>query len=92
MSITKPNLKRENTLKVPLNDPEAAEIRTFCTTLGKHVAPFVRDLALAHIRKEANRSAGQHRSEGPRHGHPHGHVQRFPGRPHVAGTSKRLHL
>jgi|GEM_PF-2331886 len=94
MSNTKPNLKRERTLKVPLNDPETAEIRQFCTAIGKHVAPFIRDLTLAHIRQESNRTDVRRRSEWPRHGHQHGHhvQQRFPGRAAVAGVGKRLHL
>lgn len=89
---TKPNLKRERTLKVPLNDPETDEIRQFCTAIGKHVAPFIRDLALAHIRQEKNRTVGPGRNEWPRHGQRHGHAQRFPGRAHVAGRSQRQHL
>ncbi len=90
---SKPNLKREHTLKVPLNDPETAEIRTFCNSIGKHVAPFVRDLALAHIRQETNRTVAPGRSEWPRHGQVHGHrAQRFPGRANVAGRSQRQHL
>lgn len=92
MSTTTPNLKRENTLKVPLNDPEKDEIRQFCTSIGKHVAPFMRDLALAHIRNRANPTAGKHRSEWPHRGHHRGHAQRFPGRAAVAGAGKRLHL
>lgn len=92
MSTTTPNLKRENTLKVPLNDPEQHEIRQFCTSIGKHVAPFMREIALAHIRNRANRTDGKRRNEWPRNGHQHGHVQRFPGRAAVAGASRRLHL
>lgn len=87
MSITAPNPKREKQLKVPLNDHEAAALRQFCTSIGRHVAPFVRDLAFAHIR-EANRTVGKRKSEWPRHGH----VQRFPGRAAVAGGFRRLHL
>lgn len=84
----KPNPKRENTLKVPLNDTEQEQIRTFCPG---QVAPFVRNLVLAHIRQATNRTVGPARSEWPRHGQRHGHVQRFPGRA-AAGAGKRLHL
>jgi hypothetical protein len=85
---TTPNPKREKQLKVPLNDNEDAALRKFCTSIGRHVAPFVRDLAFAHIRAEVNRTAGKRKSEWPRHGH----MQRFPGRAAVAGGLKRLHL
>jgi hypothetical protein len=86
---TKPNLKREKTLKVPLNDIEQDQLRKFC---GSQIAPFVRNLVFAHIRARANHTAGKPRSERPRHGHQHGHVQRFPGRAVMAGGFKRLHL
>lgn len=89
---SKPNLKRERTLKVPLNDVEQDQLRTFCTGIGQSVAPFVRDLVTAHIRDKTNRTAGPARSEWPRHGHQRGHVQRFPGRATAAGAGKRLHL
>ena len=89
MKNQKPNLKRENTLKVPLNDVEQEQLRKFCTG---QIAPFVRDLVLAHIRTETNRTAEKRRSERPRHGHPHGHVQRFPGRAMVAGGFQRMRL
>jgi len=89
---SKPNLKREKTLKVPLNDVEQDQLRQFCTGIGKHVAPFVRDLVTAHIRQRTNRTVGPGRSEWPRHGHNHGHAQRFPGRPAAAGGGKRMHL
>ena len=84
----KPNLKRANTLKVPLNDVEQEQLRTFCPG---QIAPFVRDLVLAHIRTRTNRTAGPDRSEWPRHGQRHGHAQRFPGRA-AAGAGKRMHL
>lgn len=88
---TTPNLKRENTLKVPLNDVEQNQLRVFCKG---QIAPFVRDLVFAHIRAQTNRTAEKRRSEWPRHGHLHGHVQqRFPGRAAaVAGGFRRLHL
>jgi hypothetical protein len=86
---TKPNLKREKTLKVPLNDVEQDQLRKFC---GTRVAPFVRDLVFAHIRAAANHTGGKRHSERPRHGHQHGHAQRFPGRAAVAGGFRRLHL
>ena len=89
---SKPNLKREHTLKVPLNDVEQDQLRKFCTGIGQSVAPFVRDLVTAHIRDKTNRTAGPARSEWPRHGQRHGHVQRFPGRPAAAGAGKRMHL
>jgi hypothetical protein len=89
---SKPNLKRENTLKVPLNDVEQDQLRKFCTGIGEKVAPFVRDLVTAHIRQTTNRTTGPGRSEWPRHGHRQGHVQRFPGRAAAAGAGKRLHL
>ena len=89
----KPNPKRVNTLKVPLNDVEQDQLRKFCVDIGvNHVAPFVRSLVTAHIRQEANRTVEKRRSERPRHGHQHGHVQRFPGRAAVAGGFRRLHL
>jgi hypothetical protein len=88
----KPNLKRENTLKVPLNDAEQDQIRKFCSGVGQKVAPFVRDLVTAHIRQQTNRTVGPGRSEGPRRGHIRGHVQRFPGRANVAGRTLRQHL
>jgi len=87
---TKPNLKRENTLKVPLNDIEQDQLRKFCAATGQ-VAPFVRDLVLAHIRKETNRTAEQGNKRRPRHGHQHGHAQRFPGRA-AAGAARHLRL
>lgn len=83
-----PNLKRENTLKVPLNDPERDKLRKFCTSIGRDVAPFIRDLAFAHIGAQVNRTAEKRKSEWPRHGH----AQRFPGRAAGAGGCKRLHL
>lgn len=86
---TKPNLKRANTLKVPLNDVEQDQLRSFCPG---QVAPFVRDLLLAHIRKETNRTAEKRPDARPRHGHQHGHVRRFPGRAVVAGGCGRLRL
>jgi hypothetical protein len=89
MSTTKPNLKREKTLKVPLNDVEQDQLRKFC---GTRVAPFVRDLVFAHIRQVTNRTAEKRGSEWPRHGHQHGHAQRFPGRAAIAGGFRRLHL
>lgn len=88
----KPNPKRENTLKVPLNDTEQDQLRKFCTGVGQKVAPFVRDLVSAHIRQAMNRTAERGRSEWPRHGHRHGHSQRFPGRPAAAGSSQRMRL
>lgn len=92
MNSTKPNLKREKTLKVPLNDIEQNRLRQFCAGIGKHVAPFVRDLVSAHIHQETNRTVGRRRKEWPRHGHPHGHAQRFPGRAMVAGGFQRMRL
>lgn len=89
MSTTKPNLKRQKTLKVPLNDVEQDQLRNFC---GSGIAPFVRNLVFAHIRAKANRTSEQCRSGRPRHGHPYGHAQRFPGRAAVAGGFRRLHL
>lgn len=86
---SKPNLKREKTLKVPLNDVEQDQLRKFCTG---QIAPFVRDLVLAHIRQKTNRTVGPARSEWPRHGQRHGHVQRFPGRATAAGRFQRQHL
>ena len=86
---TKPNLKREKTLKVPLNDVEQDQLRKFC---GSRVAPFVRDLVFAHIRADANHTGGKRRIERPRYGHQHGHTQRFPGRVVIAGGFRRLHL
>lgn len=89
----KPNPKRVNTLKVPLNDIEQDQLRKFCAGVGeKHVAPFVRNLVTAHIRQETNRTVEQPRSGWPRHGRLHGHVQRFPSRAAVAGGFRRLHL
>jgi hypothetical protein len=86
---TTPNLKRQNVLKVPLNDPEKDQLRKFC---GTSIAPFVRDVIFAHIRRETDRTGGNRRNEGPRHGHSHGHPQRFPGRAAIAGGFRRLHL
>jgi hypothetical protein len=86
---TKLNLKREKTLKVPLNDVEQDQLRRFC---GTRVAPFVRDLVFAHIRAKADHTVGKRHSERRRHGHQHGHAQRFPGRAPVAGGFRRLHL
>jgi len=86
---SKPNPKRENTLKVPLNDAEQDRIRAFCPG---QIAPFVRDLVLAHIQAKTNRTAGPGRSEWPRGGHLRGHAQRFPGRAAVAGRFQRQHL
>jgi hypothetical protein len=88
MSITL-NLKRENTLKVPLNDVEQSELRKFCK--GR-VAPFVRDLLFAHINNEANRIAERRQSEWPRNGQFHGHVQRFPNRASLGRTGMRKNL
>lgn len=89
---SKPNLKRENTLKVPLNDVEQDQLRKFCSGIGQSVAPFVRELVTAHIHARTHRTAGPVRSEWPRHGHLHGHAQRFPGRATAARPSKRMHL
>jgi hypothetical protein len=89
---SKPNLKREKTLKVPLNDVEQDQLRKFCTDLGKSVAPFVRDLVTAHIRQRTDRTVGPVKSEWPRNGQRHGHVQRFPGRATAAGRFQRQHL
>lgn len=86
---TKPNLKREHMLKVPLNDVEQDQVRKFCPG---QVAPFVRDLVLAHIRAQADRTAEPSRNEWPRHGHQRGHAQRFPGRAGVAVGFQRRHL
>jgi hypothetical protein len=88
MSTTTPNLKRENTLKVPLNDVEQDQLRKFCPG---QVAPFVRDLVFAHIRSVANRTGPKRRSEWPRQGHVHGQ-QRFPSRAAMAGGFGRRHL
>ena len=87
---TKPNLKRENTLKVPLNDVEQDQLRKFCAATGQ-IAPFVRDLVLAHIRKETNRTVEKGGQGRPRHGHVRGHAHRFPGRS-VAGAARHLRL
>jgi hypothetical protein len=89
----KPNPKRENTLKVPLNDTEQQRLRQFCSSVGQQVAPFVRQLVFAHMRASAAAPAPnpipvRRRSEWPRHGH----VQRFPGRAVVAGKHQRMHL
>ena len=85
----KPNPKRVNTLKVPLNDVEQDQLRKFCVDIGvNHVAPFVRSLVTAHIRQEANRTVEKRRSERPRHGH----MPRCPGRPAVAGGFQRMRL
>jgi hypothetical protein len=89
MSTTKPNLKRQKTLKVPLNDVEQDQLRKFC---GAQVAPFVRDLVFGHIRRETNRTVEKRHSERPRHGHQHGHAVRFPGRAIAAGGCGRLRL
>lgn len=88
MITTTPNLKRENTLKVPLNDVEQDQLRKFCPG---QVAPFVRDLIFGHIRAEANRTGARRRNEWPRQGHVHGH-QRFPSRAAMAGGFGRRHL
>jgi hypothetical protein len=93
MSITKPNLKRQKTLKVPLNDVEETALKKFCTGIGrKQVAPWVRDLVSAHIRQETNRTVEKRPGERPRHGHQHGHAVRFPGRAVAAGNCGRLRL
>ena len=42
---TKPNLKREKTLKVPLNDVEQDQLRKFC---GVRIAPFVSQSPSGH--------------------------------------------
>lgn len=89
MSTTKPNLKRQRTLKVPLNDVEQDQLRKFC---GTQVAPFVRNLIFGHIHRKTNRTVEKGHIERPRHGHQHGHVQRFPGRAVVAGGCGRLRL
>lgn len=89
MSTTKPNLKRQKTLRVPLNEVEQDQVRKFCPG---QIAPFVRNLLLAHIRTEANRTAERQRSGPARHGHQHGHVQQFPGRAAAAGNCGRLRL
>lgn len=86
---TKPNLKRVKTLKVPLNDVEDEQLRQFC---GAQVAPVVRDIIFGHIQRRTNRTAGKQRSGWPRHGHPYGHVQRFPGRAVIPSGFRRLHL
>lgn len=86
---TKPNLKREKPLKVPMNEIEHEEVRKFCRG---QIAPFVRGLLLAHIRAESNHTGGKRHIERPRHGHSHGHPQRFPDRTAVAGGFRRLHL
>jgi hypothetical protein len=85
----KPNPKRENTLKVPLNETEDLALRQFCASIGQHVAPFVRQAAFAHMRAVAtpapNPTPARRRGEWPRHGH----VQRFPGRVVAAGRFHR---
>jgi len=85
----KPNPKRENTLKVPLNETEDLALRQFCASIGQHVAPFVRQAAFAHMRAAAtpaaNPTPARRRGEWPRHGH----VQRFPGRAVAAGSFHR---
>lgn len=88
MSLTNPNLKREKTLKVPLNDVEDLNLRQFCARIGEHCAPFVRQAVFDRIKTETNRTAGKRNHEWPRHGH----MQRFPGRAAVAGGFRRLHL
>ena len=81
------NPKRENTLKVPLNDAEDLKLRQFCAGLGLQVAPFMRQAAFAHMRA-ANDTAVKPQTKWPRHGH----VQRFPGRAAVAGGCRHLRL
>jgi len=85
----KPNPKRENTLKVPLNETEDLALRQFCASIGQHVAPFVRQAAFAHMRAAAtpaaNPTPARRRSGWPRHGH----VQRFPGRAVAGGSFHR---
>jgi hypothetical protein len=85
----KPNPKRENTLKVPLNETEDLALRQFCASIGQHVAPFVRQVAFAHMRAAstpaANPNPARRRGEWPRHGH----VQRFPGRAVAGGSFHR---
>jgi len=85
----KPNPKRENTLKVPLNDTEDLALRQFCASIGQHVAPFVRQAAFAHMRAATTPATNpipvRRRGEWPRHGH----VQRFPGRAVAAGGFHR---
>lgn len=87
--VQKPNLKRENTLKVPLNEMEDLALRQFCASIGQHVAPFVRQVAFAHMRAAstpaANPNPARRRGEWPRHGH----VQRFPGRAVAGGGFHR---
>lgn len=88
----KPNPKRENTLKVPLNDTEDLQLRQFCSGIGQQVAPFVRQTLFAHMRAaaapSANPSPVRRRTEWPRGGH----VQRFPGRAVAAGGFHRMRL
>lgn len=86
---TTPNLKRQKTLKVPLNDIEQDQLKQFC---GSQVAPFVRNLIFGHIRQMTNRTVEKRPGERPRHGHQHGHAQRFPGRVAVAGGFRCLRL
>lgn len=88
-TTTKPNLKRTKPLKVPLNDVERDLVQKFCPG---QIAPYVRNLLLAHVRGEANRTVEKPRAVRQRHGHQHGHAQRFPGRAAVAGGFRRLHL
>jgi hypothetical protein len=87
--VQKPNPKRENTLKVPLNETEDLALRQFCASIGQHVAPFVRQVAFAHMRAAstpaANPNPARRRGEWPRHGH----VQRFPGRAVAGGGFHR---
>ncbi len=88
----KPNPKRENTLKVPLNETEDLALRQFCASIGQHVAPFVRQVALAHMRAAAtpaaNPTVARRRNEWPHRGHP----QRCPSRTAVAGGFHRMRL
>lgn len=88
----KPNSKRENTLKVPLNETEDMALRQFCASIGQHVAPFVRQVALAHMRAAAappaNPIPARRRNEWPHRGH----AQRCPSRPAVAGGFHRMRL
>lgn len=89
----KPNPKRENTLKVPLNDTEDLKLRQFCASVGQKVAPLVRQVLFAHMRAAASVPAAnpipaRRRSERPRHGH----MPRCPGRPVVAGGFQRMRL
>lgn len=88
----KPNPKRENTLKVPLNDTEDLTLRQFCARAGQKVAPLVRQVLLAHMAAAsvpaANPTPVRRRSERPRHGH----MPRCPGRPAVASGFQRMRL